>query len=222
MFYAGDFQTNVALMAGYCKNGGSLFTDWSLDIFTYEQQMVEGFGPYSVTVESTYPPISYPSPIYSHSWSAMLTDSFFYCPAFELLDLAAKHTSNVYAYIHDQRPSWAPPSTANLGVYHSSELPFVWHHAPSPHVALTAAEQRLARTVQNYVGAFARSGVPGDGGGSVTWPAWSSASRASLVWNEHVNVVVGRHTTQCTFWRLLSDETCSALPCKCNGGCVTG
>jgi hypothetical protein len=75
MFYAGDFQTSiiasvalllfsfhcrlidVEIMAGFCADGGSLFTDWSLNIFSYEQLMVEGFGPYSASVETTCKPI---------------------------------------------------------------------------------------------------------------------------------------------------------------------
>jgi carboxylesterase type B len=153
----------------------------------------------------------------------MLTDSFFYCPSFELLDLAAKHTKGVYSYVHNQRPSWAGASSALLGVYHSSELPFVWARAPAAHVALTRDERALAARVQSYVAAFARSGAPGLGGpGGVAWPAWSPASRASLYWQLSPHVVLDHHSLQCDFWRGLADQTCDILPCKCTGNCVTG
>lgn len=109
----------------------------------------------------------------------MFGDSFFTCPTRRL---AQNYNATTYIYHFDHKLSWivCPGpycSKQKLGVYHSSELFFVWGR-PSNTTSFTPDESKLSTDMIDAWTNFAISGDPKHG-----WPKYQNKRDWYLVLN---------------------------------------
>lgn len=96
-----------------------------------------------------------------------------------------------------------------LGVYHTSELPFVFGtphaHYFDMNVSLwdmTPADHALADQIGRYWSSLATSGTPNGRGIGAHWPAYAASADTNLRvdMNGAINTEVGRRKKLCDFW----------------------
>jgi para-nitrobenzyl esterase len=85
-----------------------------------------------------------------------------------------------------------------LGVFHSSEVPFIWGN-PYLGINLDAAELTLSQAMRGYWFGLAKSGTPGTEE-TVAWPPYSTASDTNLILDLTLSTETGLKTAKCDFW----------------------
>lgn len=139
----------------------------------------------------------------------MLTDGVMACPSRVLghvmaSDLTHSARDNVFMYVFEHTPSWAPDP--RFGAFHSAELPFVFGNEwpvifANSTVRFTSAEWALSKQMQRLWTSFASSGVPT--GGDVSWPSFSLHQDSYLAFNTNVTAVItGYRAKKCNFWTI--------------------
>ncbi|KAF7300782.1 Carboxylic ester hydrolase [Mycena kentingensis (nom. inval.)] len=127
------------------------------------------------------------SPEYKRG-SAMLNDLDFLGPRREFMKAAAAADVPAYGYHFTQPQPGVPPQ---LGVYHSSEIKFVYGAPPDP----SLPAQTLSRIMTDYWISFAVSLTPNDGRGigipRPTWTPWTPASQRVMQLNAANLTMVG-------------------------------
>ena len=136
-------------------------------------------------------------------------DALFYCPirhgAVELSKQRQRgvRESPTYVYHFEHVISygakfWQPlfPECVDA-VCHSEELPFVFNPDTSAiNASFTADESRLAKTMQEAWGGFARTSAPGGG-----WPAFEMGTEASMLFQTPSSVVEhAAYARRCELW----------------------
>ncbi|WP_425609683.1 carboxylesterase/lipase family protein [Xanthomonas arboricola] len=119
-----------------------------------------------------------------HAYADIVTDGAFACPTRRLGQALRRHAS-VYAYEFDDPQ--APygllrlPFSNALGAFHAAELVYLfqrpWVLSGDPQ--FDPAQQALADTLQDYWGAFARTGDP-NGGDRPQWPRFDGDTPLTL------------------------------------------
>ncbi|MGC8520866.1 MAG: carboxylesterase/lipase family protein [Steroidobacteraceae bacterium] len=108
-------------------------------------------------------------------------------PARAIARILSARGQPVYAY----RYSYIPTAmrTKWWGAWHATEIPFVFDTLKARYGALTSpADQAMARTLQRYWIAFARSGRP-DPAGEPAWPRYRAGAGRLMDFTEHGPVV---------------------------------
>jgi para-nitrobenzyl esterase len=113
-------------------------------------------------------------------FGALATDFVFRIPAIRLAEAQLAHTSSVWMYLF----SWESRAFGGaLGACHAMELPFVFHRADDPRLAMFLGEgpvpADLADQVQDAWISFARSGDPNTPS-LPEWPAYDTDRRATM------------------------------------------
>jgi para-nitrobenzyl esterase len=114
-------------------------------------------------IVAKYPVAAYPSA--NDALAAVTGDAFFVCPARRTARIAeaAGNTTYLYSFEHELEH----PFFAGLGVFHSSEIPFVFGNDNYPLGSIGSATALVAK-VQGFWTQFAMSG-----GVDTAWPAWT-------------------------------------------------
>jgi para-nitrobenzyl esterase len=113
-------------------------------------------------------------------WSAFQGDRIFHWPAARLLELASRHSHDIFAY----RFTWSPPLLERqIGSCHGLELPFVFGTILEPWLrpwlgAMPGA-RKLSHRMQEAWIAFAKTGQPGHAG-LPYWPAYDTEKRQAM------------------------------------------
>lgn len=141
----------------------------------------------------------------------MAADRFMTCPARRTVRVFAGKGGRSFGYLFAHPPNHTSPPTA--GVYHSSEIPFVFRVLEAAEASMCVhgpAEVDLSTTMANFWTSFGAAAAPADptrggassaGQGPPTWPPNTAADDASMVFNRvGATVVRGLHATECDFW----------------------
>jgi para-nitrobenzyl esterase len=141
----------------------------------YAGMLQATFGTAASLVQAEYPASEYPDPVYA--FSAALNDSgrglIGSCGSRALAIELSEHVRTYYYELDDPEapaPNWAVvPTGFELGSSHGAELAYLFEPAPLVNEPLTRAQERLARQMMRYWGAFAEWGNPN------TWgqPRWA-------------------------------------------------
>jgi para-nitrobenzyl esterase len=138
-----------------------------------------------------YDPANYPS--FKDAYNAALTDLVFVCPtrvqARRLIDVG----TTAYAY----ELTWltALGTAAHLGVYHGSELPFVFGNL-TVRSGMSAADRAFSNQV---IGAWTRFAATGDpnGGSAPAWPPYAATTAPYLDLGDPLQAKTGLHHATC-------------------------
>ena len=136
------------------------------------------------------------------AYVALTSDLKFTCPARTIARaLASAQTEPVYRYFFTEVPD--TPASELYGAVHGLELLYVFDVLDIQGYSPTVAERTLSRSMQEYWGSFAASGMPSAAGAPV-WTQYDPSSDnyldlddAALAMND--GVITGR----CDFWATL-------------------
>jgi para-nitrobenzyl esterase len=137
-----------------------------------------------------YPPSSFPS--FDRTIAEITGDAFFVCPTRRAARGASAAGGDVYQYSFEKELE--NPAIANLGVFHASEIPFVFGDDSFPFGTVGAAAP-LAEKMQTTWATFAATGDPGG-----DWPKFDAASDQLQVFDATSSVRTGHKAALCDFW----------------------
>jgi para-nitrobenzyl esterase len=164
---AGRFAALDAFIAGSNRDEATIFTaQRTMETEEELAEVVRGIVPAHVDdVLALYPPSDYAT--VKDAYNAFVTDLWFTCPSRALTRMVAARGTRAYLY-HFTRPT-AAGAALGLGVFHGSELAFVFgtfgdRTAPSP------GELAMSATMMGYWTRLASAGDPASPG-AVAWPA---------------------------------------------------
>jgi len=159
----------------------------------YTEALARRFGPTKAqTIAARYPVASFPSP--NDALAAVSTDAFFICPARRNAKAIAANGAEVYRYTFER--ALEQPLIADLGAFHSAEIPFVFGGETYP-LGKVGSATALAQQIQLYWTSFAKDGRPG-----TDWPLFD-ATETVRVLDEPIANAVGYKTADCDFWNTL-------------------
>ncbi|APO96866.1 carboxylesterase/lipase family protein [Xanthomonas vesicatoria] len=209
----------VPVLIGNNRDEGRLFAQ----LLSYIGKLTLRSG-YEARIQRMY---AAPAPIMAHyadvaaqsRWEAfadIVTDGGLACPTRRLGQALRVHAA-VYAYEFDdpQAPYglWRLPFSRPLGAFHASELVYLfqrpWVLSGDPQFG--AAQQAFSNTMQDYWGAFARTGDP-NGGRRPPWPRFDGDTPLTLS-PRRIGATpdfVQRH--RCAFWD--ADAQVAVLPLR--------
>jgi para-nitrobenzyl esterase len=198
LFAAGNFSKIPTLLGTNLNEGSLFFLLGGLDPMTDADAQA--------LFESIYPgqgaaiEMRYPSSAYGGSAKAAAIDAFgdgaFVCPT----RAAARALSGggvpvyLYQFTHAVNSLLGP----GLGVFHSSEIPFVWGN-PYLGIKLDAQETQLSKEMMGYWFEMAASGDP-TGKGAFAWPAYEQATDTNIVLDLTLSTETGLKSSLCDFW----------------------
>jgi para-nitrobenzyl esterase len=201
-FAAGGFEPRP-LIVGANRDEGTLFHSalFALPIANetdYRAALGRRFGDANVdAIVARYPVASFPSA--NRALAEVTGDAFFVCPARRTARGAAAAGAPVYYYSFQREP--AQPFLAGLGVFHSSEVPFVFGTDPAYPLARVGADgEAVAATMRDYWTRLAATGDP-NGGDAPAWPTYDGDRH--LVLDTAITAGTGYKTDACDFWDAL-------------------
>jgi para-nitrobenzyl esterase len=199
----GSGFAKVPLLLGTNQNEGTLFTAPGLfggtpvsDDASYQAALERSFGAtVAANVLAQYPSSAFATP--NDALNEVATDAFFVCPARKLARDASSAGADVYLYAFAHVPE--KPLLPNLGVFHASELGYVFGTA-APLAPPQADEEPLGATIRGYWTRFAHGSDP-NGGGAPAWPKFTTAGDQDLKLDLPApSAEVGHKKAKCDFW----------------------
>jgi len=138
-----------------------------------------------------YPSSSYATP--NDALAAVTGDAFFVCPARATARAALAVGAPVYRYSFEH--ALENPFMAGLGVFHSSELPFVFGNDDYALGKIGTSGAPISQAMIASWTSFAKTGTPG-----ASWPAYDLASEPYELYGDAVAPAAGLKTALCDFW----------------------
>jgi para-nitrobenzyl esterase len=143
-----------------------------------------------------YPAADYAS--FHDAYDALVTDLVFACPTRAQARLIAARGAATYLYLFTKLTAFGTAS--GLGVYHGSELPFVFGNLTA-RSGMSSDDRAFSDRVMAAWTSFAASGAPS------TAPAWPPRgdAEAYLELGEPIEIAAGLHAAQCdamASWRI--------------------
>ncbi len=136
-------------------------------------------------VLALYVPLSADYPTYKSVYDALTTDMLFVCPTKQQLTGFAQNGLTTYLYRFVKET--AAGNATGLGVFHGSELPFVFGTGP-----LVGPSKTLSGRMQGWWSGFATTGSPG-----APWAPYSVAADQHLVIDDTSAMGTALRATQC-------------------------
>ncbi len=199
-FAEGRFEPRPIILGGNLDEGtlfhSTIFATEVPDELEYRNALTRRFGATNIdAIVATYPVASYPSA--NRAIGDVSGDSFFACAVRRTVRATAVRAPT-YFYSFEQ-PVEAP-FLQGLGVFHSSELPFVFGTDPAfPLGRVGASGASTSEAMEGYWTRFARTGDP-NGDGAVMWSAYDRATDKHLVLAANVREVAHYKDAVCDFW----------------------
>ena len=200
-FAAGGFDPRPVLIGGNQDEGtlfhSTIFANEVPDEAAYRAALARRFGAGNVdAIVAKYPVASYPSA--NRAIAEVSGDSFFACALRRTVRGMSAAGAPTYFYAFEQ-PTEAP-FLAGLGVFHSSELPFVFDTDPAfPLGRVGASGASTSEMIEGYWTRFAKTGDP-NGEGAPMWSPYERASDQHLVLAANVTTVTHYKDALCDFW----------------------
>ncbi|HEY0252643.1 MAG TPA: carboxylesterase family protein, partial [Kofleriaceae bacterium] len=168
-----NFQPRPILLGNVADEGtlfhSQLFAQPVTDDATFRAALGNRFDAGLVDgIVNHYPLAAYTSP--NRALAQITGDAFFICPSRVFASAVSDAGAAVYRYSFQQPP--ANPVFADLGVFHSAEIPFVFGNDDYPLAGIGDATA-LATQIQNYWVAFAKTANP-NVAGQPAWPKYDS------------------------------------------------
>ncbi|HWO26453.1 MAG TPA: carboxylesterase family protein [Kofleriaceae bacterium] len=192
------------LIVGTTRDEGTLFHSplFATEVTTdaeYRAALARRFGQNNVAaIVARYPASAFASP--NRALAEVSGDAFFVCPARQTARDAAAAGAPVYLYSFEQPPEL--PLFADLGVFHSAEIPFVFGTDPAyPLGRVGESGAATAATLQALWTQFAAAADPN--GVGPAWPAFERAGDRHLVIGPTIAAGSGHKAAACDFWDVL-------------------
>ncbi len=198
---AGQFETRP-LILGNVKDEGTLFhsplfAQAVADEAAYRAALATRFDAATVdAIVAHYPVSAYASA--NRALAQVTGDAYFLCPSRRFARGIVARGAVLYRYSFEQ--ALAQPFAADLGVFHSSELPFVFGNDTFP-LGRIGDATALSTAMQHYWTQFAKFFDPNDAG-AVAWPAYD-ASAPQLVLGTPITTGKALDDGICAFWDAL-------------------
>jgi para-nitrobenzyl esterase len=193
---AGRVNPLDGIIGGTNQDEATLFTQ-ALVIDTeaqYQAAVTLLLPSFAADALALYPAAAFPTP--KDAYNTLFTDVIFVCPTRgQLRGIAARGTS---AYLYQLTRPTRFGETTGLGVYHGSELPFVFGNL-SLSSGMSAADRAFSNQVIGYWTRFAATGDP-NGTSATPWPPHTAASDTYLDLGTQIAAANG-----------LRRETCDAI-----------
>ena len=156
----------------------------------------------AAVIAAKYPLSAFPSP--SVALGAVGTDAIFACPALTI-DRSVSHFAPTFAYeFNDEHAlqGFLPPVSFPYGAAHASEIRYLMDLPTAPFRAtLSAAQQRLAKTMKGYWTNFAKRGFPSSSGSPLWRPFHDVTHRMQSLTPPAPQAETDFATTHnCAFW----------------------
>lgn len=196
----GQFKTPIDVLIGINSDEGTYFTSPSITEAGVAA-MATFAGPFAIALRSRYTVQKYGSAF--NAGSSLFGDVVFVCPVRSFVQqlFAQSPARNLYVYEFAQKLSWAncqdPTSlacaTSMLGVFHSSELGFVFGNFPVP---FSQSEAALSSSMRHAWVRFAATGTM-----ESWWPRWTPTlqSYAFLKAGSQRRVKSHFRSTECSY-----------------------
>ncbi|MBA2538032.1 MAG: carboxylesterase family protein [Deltaproteobacteria bacterium] len=196
-FTGGDFAKRP-LIIGTNRDEGTLFHSsfFAMEVTSdaeYRAAIERRFGAANVdAIAAQYSIESYPSP--NRALAEITGDAFFVCATRHAARGAARAGAPVYLYSFERTPETA--FLADLGAFHSSEIPFVFGtDGAFPLSRVGAGGAPVADAVQQIWTQFAATGTPG-----ADWPRHDEASDQYRILDAPMSTATGLKAERCVFW----------------------
>jgi para-nitrobenzyl esterase len=180
MFHTSFFATEVANETEYRAALGRHFSAANVDAIVAR---------YSVAMYGTA----------NKALAAVSGDAFFTCPARRVARGVVAAGAPVFRYRFEQ--ALDAPFAPDLGVFHASELPFVFGNDTFP-LGKIGAGGPVADELQGYWTRFAATGDP-NGDGATPWPAFDATGEQHLVFANPTTIDAHLAAASCDFWDTL-------------------
>jgi para-nitrobenzyl esterase len=197
LFEAGSF-TKVPTLLGTNKNEGTIFFALGggvKDETAYKALLTALFPAHADDVLARYPLASFSSP--TAAAAEVFGDSSFVCPTRRAARALAK--AGVDSYLYHFTHALATPLGPELGVFHASEIPFIFGNPLLGIISLNDEEKVLSQSMVGYWSAMARSGDPNAKGASA-WPKYDATGDQNIVLDFTFSAQTGLKKDICDFW----------------------
>jgi para-nitrobenzyl esterase len=197
-FKAGGFLPRPLLL-GTNKDEGTLFhsTVYGKQLSSdsdYQNALAVRFGSANVpAIVAHYPSASFPSP--NDALSAVTGDAFFVCPARAVARAATIGGAPVYRYSFEH--PLENPFMQGLGVFHGSELPFVFGNDTFPLGRIGDSGAADSAAMVEQWTSFAKTQIP-----DASWPLYDTTD-PYLAYGDTPMPATGLKTALCDFWDAL-------------------
>lgn len=196
---AGQFEARPVIL-GDVRDEGTLFTSALVatpvaDEAAYRAALATRFTAGVVdAIVAHYPVTAYPSA--NAALSEVINDGFFRCPAARFASAVLGRGAVAYRYSFEQPLS--SPVAPGLGVFHGSELPFVFGNESFP-LGTVGDATALAVAVQHYWTQFATFVTP-NYQGAVAWPPYDAVTERQLVLASTIATATNLDAAACGLW----------------------
>ncbi len=206
-FATGGFEPRPLLL-GTNHDEGTLLqsTLFAAQIATdqdYHDALLRRFGePATDAIIARYPTASFPSP--NRAIAEVSGDAFFVCPARRTARGAASHGAPTFRYTFTHQVD--NPFMSGLGVFHSSEIPFVFGEDVFLLDQVGTDGAPVATAMEDYWTSFAKTGTP-KSASAPAWPAYDPTTDAYLDLGDPIAPGTQLKAELCDFW-----DTIQPLP----------
>jgi para-nitrobenzyl esterase len=193
------------LLLGSVTDEGTLFQSIAFgtpiaDEVEYEQALERIFPDHTAEILAEYPVSEYDTP--RAALDELTGDWAFVCPARRAARSLSSAGVTVYLYTFDQEPF--EPLIPDLGVFHSSEIPFVFGN----NFFLNKVSEEgapISEAMMRYWTRFATTGDP-NGGDDVFWPKYEESSDQHIVLHQPIETGSNLKKDKCDFWDGVFDD----------------
>ncbi len=132
-------------------------------------------------------------------WSSIATDAGFTGTTYVQADRKSEQPAPVYVYRVDWR---SPVLDGVIRSMHAVDLPFVWDNLDVSEslVGKGPRQEAMARAMSRAFAAFARSGDPNTARVGPTWPRYTEAARAVMIFDDQQKVVTEPDRDKRAYW----------------------